>query len=81
MNKAKLIAALSVAAVIVAVFLQNGEPVRFEFLFFDPIEIPKTFIILGSAVFGALATLLCQFLWRRRHRSAAPQAAPSPPQP
>ena len=79
MGKLKLTAALVVVTLIVVVFLQNSEPVRFKFLFFDSIEIPKTFIILGSAVFGALVTLLIQFVWRRRKRSSAPQSASTVP--
>jgi len=55
-------------ALIVIVFLQNGEPVRFKFLFFDTIEIAKTLLILGSMVVGAVGTLVVQLFWRQRKR-------------
>jgi uncharacterized integral membrane protein len=71
MSKAKIIAAVVVIAIIVIVFLQNRQPVQFTFLFLDPVSIPKTILILGSALLGAIATLIIQFVWR--HRRAASQ--------
>ena len=72
MGKVKLIAVIVILVVVLSVFLQNREPVRFEFLFFAPIEIAKTLLILGSALLGAVATLLSQFFWRRRKRLGSP---------
>jgi len=67
-TKAKLVGAIVIVALIVIVFLQNGEPVRFKFLFFDTIEIAKTLLILGSMVVGAVGTLVVQLFWRQRKR-------------
>jgi len=67
-TKAKLVGAIVVVALIVIVFLQNGEPVRFKFLFFDTIEIAKTLLILGSMLVGAVATVVAQLFWRQRKR-------------
>jgi uncharacterized integral membrane protein len=67
-SKAKLAGAIVVVALIVIVFLQNGEPVRFKFLFFDAIEIAKTLLILGSMLVGVVGTLLVQLFWRQRKR-------------
>lgn len=78
--KAKLIAAIAVVALLVIVFLQNGEPVRFKFLFFDAIEIAKTLLILGSMLVGAVGTLLVQLFWRQRKRVRAAEHS-VPPQP
>jgi uncharacterized integral membrane protein len=72
MGKVKLIAAIVILVVVLSVFLQNREPVRFEFLFFAPIQIAKTLLILASALVGVAATLLSQFFWRRRKRLGAP---------
>jgi uncharacterized integral membrane protein len=72
MGKVKLIAAIVILVVVLAVFLQNSDPVRFKFLFFAPIEIAKTLLILGSALLGSAATLLSQFFWRRRKRLGSP---------
>ncbi len=80
-GKVKLIAAIAVVALLVIVFLQNGEPVRFKFLFFDAIEIAKTLLILGSMLIGAVATLLVQLFWRQRKRLRAAQPSPLNPQP
>jgi len=67
-TKAKLVGAIVIVALIVIVFLQNGEPVRFKFLFFDTIEIAKTLLILGSMVVGVVGTLVVQLFWRQRKR-------------
>ena len=67
-TKAKLVGAIVIVALIVIVFLQNGEPVRFKFLFFDTIEVAKTLLILGSMVVGAVGTLVVQLFWRQRKR-------------
>ena len=67
-TKAKLVGAIVIVALIVIVFLQNGEPVRFKFLFFDTIEVAKTLLILGSMAVGAVATLVVQLSWRQRKR-------------
>ena len=67
-TKAKLVGTIVIVALIVIVFLQNGEPVRFKFLFFDTIEIAKTLLILGSMVVGAVGTLVVQLFWRQRKR-------------
>ena len=67
-TKAKLVGTLVIVARIVIVFLQNGEPVRFKFLFFDTIEIAKTLLILGSMVVGVVGTLVVQLFWRQRKR-------------
>ena len=67
-GKAKLIAAIVIVALIIIVFLQNGDPVRFKFLFFDAIEIAKTLLILGSMLVGVVGTLVVQLFWRQRKR-------------
>jgi uncharacterized integral membrane protein len=67
-SKAKLIAAIVVVALLITVFLQNDEPVRFKFLFFDAIEVAKTLLILGSMLVGVVGTLLVQLFWRQRKR-------------
>jgi uncharacterized integral membrane protein len=67
-TKAKLVGTIVIVALIVIVFLQNGEPVRFKFLFFDTIEVAKTLLILGSMVVGAVGTLVVQLFWRQRKR-------------
>jgi len=72
-GKAKLIAAIVIVALIIIVFLQNGDPVRFKFLFFDAIEIAKTLLILGSMLVGAVGTLVVQLFWRQRKRLRAAQ--------
>jgi len=69
--KAKLTAAIVVVVLIIVVFLQNGEPVRFKFLFFNAIEIAKTLLILGSMLVGAVGTLVVQLFWRQRKRLRA----------
>jgi uncharacterized integral membrane protein len=66
--RAKLVGAIVIVALIIVVFLQNGEPVRFKFLFFDTIEIAKTLLILGSMLVGVVGTLLVQLFWRQRKR-------------
>ena len=66
--KAKLVGAIVIVALIIVVFLQNGEPVRFKFLFFDTIEIAKTLLILGSILVGVVGTLVVQLFWRQRKR-------------
>ncbi|MFI5395081.1 MAG: lipopolysaccharide assembly protein LapA domain-containing protein [Candidatus Binatia bacterium] len=76
MGKAKLIAAVTVAAIVAIIFLQNNQPVEFKVLFFDPIQVPKTLLILGSAVMGAVITLLFQFFWRYRKRLGSPAVTP-----
>jgi uncharacterized integral membrane protein len=80
MAKAKLIAAIVVLILLVIVFVQNSQPVPFKFLFFDPIFVPKTALILVSALFGVAVTLLVQFAWRRHKRTTALPATP-PAQP
>jgi uncharacterized integral membrane protein len=72
-GKAKLIAAIVIVALIIVVFLQNGDPVRFKFLFFDAIEIAKTLLILGSMLVGAVGTLVVQLFWQQRKRLRAAQ--------
>jgi len=67
-TKAKLVGTIVIVALIVIVFVQNGEPVRFKFLFFDTIEVAKTLLILGSMVVGAVGTLVVQLFWRQRKR-------------
>jgi uncharacterized integral membrane protein len=69
--KAKLAGAIVIVALIIIVFLQNGEPVRFKFLFFDAIEIAKTLLILGSMLVGVVGTLVVQLFWRQRKRLRA----------
>jgi uncharacterized integral membrane protein len=81
MNQAKLIAALVVLVIVAVVFLQNRQPVEFTFLFFTPVPVSKTLLIFASAVFGSLATLLIQFLLRRRNRQSVPPASPPHPAP
>jgi uncharacterized integral membrane protein len=66
-TKAKLVGAIVIVVLIVMVFLQNGDPVRFKFLFFT-IEIAKTLLILGSMVVGVVGTLVVQLFWRQRKR-------------
>jgi uncharacterized integral membrane protein len=66
--KAKWAGAIVIVALIIIVFLQNGEPVRFKFLFFDAIEIAKTLLILGSMLVGVVGTLVVQLFWRQRKR-------------
>lgn len=83
MGKVKIIAAVLVAAYVIAVFVQNSEPVDFRFLFFGTIRVPRTLLIIASGLLGSAVTLLSQFIWRRRKRpSAAPavqSAMPGPP--
>jgi uncharacterized integral membrane protein len=67
-TKAKLVGTIVIVALIVIVFVQNSEPVRFKFLFFDTIEVAKTLLILGSMVVGAVGTLVVQLFWRQRKR-------------
>ena len=76
MGKAKIIAAIVGIILLLLVFVQNSQPVQFTFLFFEPIFVSKTLLILVSAACGAAVTLLVQFAWRRRKR---PAAAPAPP--
>ncbi len=66
MSKAKIIAVVVVITIIVIVFLQNDQSVQFKFLFLDPVYVPKTILILGSALLGSIATLIIQFVWRHR---------------
>ncbi len=79
-GKVKLVAAIAVIALFIIVFLQNGEPVRFKFLFFQAIEIAKTLLIVGSMLVGAAATLLVQLFWRQRKRIRTPQDSALSPQ-
>jgi len=80
MGKAKLTAALIVLILLVIVFMQNSQPVQFKFLFFEPVSVPKTVLILSSAVFGAAVTLLAQIAWRRRKRkTTVPATRPAEP--
>lgn len=72
-GKAKLVGAIIVGMLIIVVFLQNGEPVRFKFLFFNAIEIAKTLLILGSMILGAVVTLVIQLFWRQRKRMQTAQ--------
>ena len=65
--KAKLAGAIVIVVLILIVFFQNGDPVRFKFLFFT-IEVAKTLLILGSMVVGVVGTLVVQFFWRQRKR-------------
>ncbi len=78
MTKAKIIAGLAVVAILIIVFLQNDQPVAFTFLFFRPVLVSKTLLIASSALLGSVATLLIQFLWRRRGRTI-PASPPSTP--
>jgi uncharacterized integral membrane protein len=75
-GKAKLAGAIVIVALIIIVFLQNGEPVRFKFLFFDAVEIAKTVLILGSMLVGVIGTLVVQLFWRQRKRLREAQAGP-----
>lgn len=79
-GKAKLIAAIIIVALMIIVFVQNGEPVRFKFLFFNAIEIAKTLLIIGSMIVGAVATLLVQLFWRQRKRARAAEHSGLNPQ-
>jgi len=45
---------------------------------FLKLQIQLSAIILGSAIFGALATIVIQFLWGRRASKNAASPAPGP---
>ncbi|HUY27228.1 MAG TPA: hypothetical protein VMV27_07375 [Candidatus Binataceae bacterium] len=49
------------------------------FPYFLKLQIRLSAIILGSAIFGALATIVIQFLWGRRSskNAASPASAPN----
>ncbi len=50
------------------------EPVQFHLIpFWQPLFVPVSEIVIGSMVFGCLATVAVQFLWKRR-RSSKPSA-------
>jgi uncharacterized integral membrane protein len=66
MGQIKLAAAIVFVAIVAVVFVQNSQPVQFKFLFFESVWVSKTLLIMMSAVLGSAATLLVQFLWRRR---------------
>jgi uncharacterized integral membrane protein len=82
MGKVKIIAAVLVAAYVIAVFVQNSEPVDFRFLFFGTISVPRTLLIIASGLLGSAVTFLSQFIWRRRKRpspaAVTQSSAPSP---
>ena len=80
-GKVKLVVGVLIVTLLVIVFFQNGDPVRFKFLFFDAIEIAKTLLILGSMILGSVATLLVQLFWRQRKRVRAAQDLGARPQP
>lgn len=82
MGKVKIIAAVLVAAYVIAVFVQNSEPVDFRFLFFGTITVPRTLLIIACGLLGSAVTLFSQFIWRRRNRpSAAAVTQSSTPSP
>jgi uncharacterized integral membrane protein len=65
-RRAKLTIGLLVAVVVLIVFFQNNDPVSFRFLFFSPVQIPKTLLILGAAAAGALLAVFVQYQRGRR---------------
>jgi uncharacterized integral membrane protein len=71
--KVKLAGAIVIVALIIIVFLENWEPVQFNFLFFFTIKVAKTLLILGSMLVGVVGTLVVQLFWRQRKRLRAAQ--------
>jgi uncharacterized integral membrane protein len=60
-----------VVLLVIAVFLQNLEPVEFRFWPFAPLRVAKTVIIAVSAVAGSVATLVVELYWKRRKQETA----------
>jgi len=84
MAKAKIIAAILVAAYVIGVFVQNSEYVDFKFLFLGTIRVSRTLLIIVSALLGSAVTILAQVMWHRHKRPshvsvAPPPSAPVPP--
>ena len=73
MAKAKIIAAILVAAYVIGVFVQNSEPVDFKFLFLGTIRVSRTLLIIVSALLGSAVTLLAQVMWHRRVTFRSPR--------
>lgn len=69
MKDLKWIAVSVVVILVVAGLLQNLEPVTFRFWPLEPLPVPKTVLILISAIAGSITTLAIQWYWRRPRRS------------
>ncbi|MBI3292627.1 MAG: LapA family protein [Elusimicrobia bacterium] len=72
MAQVKLILALALALVIVLFATQNPMPVEIRFLRWQTPPLPLVFVILGSALAGALVAVIAGVWtrWRSRRPSA-----------
>src|SRR5262249_48347704 len=63
------------------VIYANLDPQGVKFKLFPGIELQfkLSTVIIGSAVFGAMATLVIQWLWRRPSNKMSSVTAPTPP--
>ena len=65
-DTARIIAALVILGVLVAFVLANLRKVKVGFVFAD-VKIPLIFVLIATALIGAILDRLVQYVGRRRH--------------
>jgi uncharacterized integral membrane protein len=65
-DTARIIAALVILGVLVAFVLANLRKVKVGFVFTD-VKVPLIFVLIGTAIIGAILDRLVQYVVRRRH--------------
>jgi uncharacterized integral membrane protein len=77
MDKAKLIIAAVVAAILIILILQNSEDVEIRILFATVI-MPRAVLIVITALFGFVIGVLMAMVYSRKDRSKNPGKPPGP---
>lgn len=66
---ARLVAVGVFVVLFVAFILGNSQTVRVSFVFFDA-DIPLIWVLVGTAILGAVLDRLVSWLWRRKRDQA-----------
>lgn len=64
----RLVGAIALVVVLVAFVVDNSRSVRVGFVFTDR-SVPLIWVLIITAVLGAVADRLLRAVWRRRHKS------------